>query len=78
MNKYKILSWIFFILAVIGLGLTIRIALYTAGPVVCPDTPLDTASLCEIDYGPNIAFGVVDVILWLGFVYFLRKGKKTL
>jgi len=78
MNKYKILSWIFLVLAVIGLGLTIWIALYTAGPVVCPlDTPLDTASLCEIDYGPLIAFVVADIIFWLGFIYFLRKSRKS-
>jgi len=80
MNKYKILSWVFLLLALVVLVIAI---VYIADFVKCttPSTPtimsiIGTDVICRQYSRWVIGSIIADIFFWLGFVYFLRKSKK--
>jgi len=81
MNKYKILRWIFLLLALVVLVIAI---VYITDFVKCSNSSIPPI-MSFAPYNPCIQYFrwvigsiIVDIFFWIGFIYFLRKGKKTL
>jgi len=88
MGKYKILQWMFFALAVLVVAFVVfLVADYFYQRVVnsCRDDSSNyfgMSSLCgvydaTIVYKLLVFFGPIDILFWLGFVYFRKRANRV-
>ena len=80
MKKYKILCWLFLILALLGIAPTYFFIYY--GIPRCPtNSQFPILIECPVGFEENFflfgkILGFIDILFWLGFIYFLRKSKQ--
>lgn len=78
MGKYKILRWIFLLLSLIALVIAI---VNITNLIKCSNLPPRESfapyNPCQQYLPWAVGSIIVDIVLWSGFIYFLRKSKKT-